>query len=124
MLTFLDCPEPVLAFRAGGKIENADLSALFERLEPMLERGGPVHVFAQIEGLSGLALDGFPAHVARAMPLLAKLPRFGRIAVVADQAWLRLAARIESAVLPGISYRTFTPEQRDAAFAWVRGNSA
>ena len=47
----------------------------------------------------------------------------GRVAVVADQAWIRAATRIESVILPFISYRTFTPDQRQEAFAWVAGPS-
>jgi len=55
----------------------------------------------------------------RAMPLLGKLDRFGRVAVVADQAWIRFGTRLESAILPNVSYRTYLPEERDEAFAWV-----
>jgi hypothetical protein len=53
------------------------------------------------------------------MPLFGKLSRFGRVAVVAHQAWVRWGTRLESALLPFISYRTFEPEERDAALAWV-----
>jgi hypothetical protein len=58
----------------------------------------------------------------RAMPLLGKLDRFGRVAVVADQAWIRFGTRLESAILPNVSYRTYLPEERDEAFAWVEGS--
>jgi hypothetical protein len=59
--------------------------------------------------------------MTRAMPLFGKLDRFGRVAVVADQAWVRVGTRIESALLPNISYRTYMPEERDEALAWVDG---
>src|SRR3546814_8073513 len=59
------------------------------------------------------------AYTARAMPLFGKLNRFGRVAIVADQAWIRLASRLESAILPFISYRVFEPDQRAEALAWV-----
>jgi hypothetical protein len=42
------------------------------------------------------------------------------VAVVADQAWVRAGTRIESALLPFVSYRVFMPAQRDEALAWVR----
>jgi hypothetical protein len=44
--------------------------------------------------------------------------------VVADQAWVRLGTRIESVLLPFISYRVFEPDQRNEALAWVRGDGA
>jgi hypothetical protein len=58
------------------------------------------------------------------LPLFGKLERFGRVAIVADQAWVRLGAQIESALLPDISYRTFTPDRSAEALAWVRGSIA
>ena len=62
--------------------------------------------------------------VALSPRLLGKLRQFGRVAVVADQAWVRIATRIESALLPFVSYRTFEPEQRAEALAWVRGSAS
>jgi hypothetical protein len=59
--------------------------------------------------------------MARAMPLFGRLNRFGRVAVVADQAWVRVGTRVESAVLPHISYRTYMPQERHEALEWVVG---
>ena len=58
------------------------------------------------------------------MPLFASLGKFDRVAVVADQSWIRIGAQFESAMLPFISYRTFEPAQREEALAWVTGNTA
>lgn len=59
----------------------------------------------------------------RAMPLFGKLDRFGRVAVVADQAWIRAGTRLESALLPSIRYRVTMPDERDEALAWVIGSA-
>jgi hypothetical protein len=58
------------------------------------------------------------------LPLFGKLGRFGRVAVVADQAWIRAGTRPESALLPNISYRVYLPHERDEALAWVTGKSS
>jgi len=47
------------------------------------------------------------------------LNRLGRI--MAEQAWIRAGAPLESVILPLISCRRFTPDQRQEAFAWVAG---
>ena len=47
----------------------------------------------------------------------------GRVAVVADQTWIRASTRLESALLPNISYRVYMPEERAEALAWVTGAS-
>ncbi|HEY6916802.1 MAG TPA: STAS/SEC14 domain-containing protein, partial [Allosphingosinicella sp.] len=98
--------------------------AVMDRLDGAMARNGKVHVFVETQTIDGIELSSLPSYMARAMPLFGKLTRFGRVAVVADQAWVRLGTRIESAVLPFISYRTFMPEQRGEALAWVEGRGA
>ena len=69
--------------------------------------------------IDGIEISSLPSYAARAWPLFGKLNRFGRVAVVADQAWVRIGTRLESALLPNISYRTYMPDERDEAFDWV-----
>ena len=123
MLEFLESAANVIAIRVGGRIESADLDSILDRLEPMLERPDKVHVFVETRTITGIAVDGLAAYTMRAMPLLGRLNKFGRVAIVADQAWVRWGAKLESAILPFISYRTFTPDERDEAYAWVNGAS-
>jgi hypothetical protein len=78
-----------------------------------------VHIFVETRGISSLEISALPTYTARALPLFGKLSRFGRVAVVADQAWVRIGTRIESAMLPFISYKVFEPDERDRALAWV-----
>ena len=59
--------------------------------------------------------------MSRALPLLGKLDKFGRVAVVADQGWVRAGSRLESAMLPNIKYRVYEPDERAEALAWVTG---
>ena len=120
MLEFLQTSPDVIALKIGGKIEGGELDAILDRLEPMLAAGGPVHVFVETRAISGIAIDGLARYSARAMPLFGQLRKFGRVAVVADQAWIRWGTKIESMLLPHISYRTYTPDQSEEAFAWVK----
>lgn len=124
MLDFLETAPDVIALRIGGKIEGKDLDAILDRLEPMLDRNPKTHVFVETTNITGIAIDGLARYAGRAMPLFGKLGRFGRVAIVADQAWIRWGSQLESALLPGISYRTFTPDRRGEALAWVEGRPA
>ena len=121
MLTFLDSPEDTLAVVVADRVTSADLDAMMDRLEDRLARFDTVHVFAETRALDALELAGLGDHIARALPLFRQLRRFGRVAVVADQAWVRGLSRTESALLPGIGYRVFEPSRRDEALAWVLG---
>ena len=125
MLEFIDSRPDVIALKVSHKITSRDLDAIMDRLEPLLAQQDKVHVFVETQSIDGLELSGLPSYVARAMPLFGKLARFGRVAVVADQAWIRAGTHMESAMLPFISYRVFEPERRAEALAWVEsGNSA
>lgn len=122
MHTFLKSPDDVLAVTYSGTITGEDLDAALDKLEAMLARPGKLNFFIEMRGIK-LELAAMPHHFARSMPLFSKLDRFGRVAVVADQAWIRVLTRLESAMLPHMSYRVCEPEERDEALAWAVGET-
>ena len=99
MLTILDTADDVIAAVISDAITGTDLDALMDRLEASMSRHDRVHMFVETRNLQALDVAALPAHVARAMPLFGKLRHFGRVAVVADQAWMRWGTRIER---PGV----------------------
>ena len=123
-MEMLDTADDVIAVRISHRIAGDDLDRIMDRLDEAMARHEKVHVFVETQAIDGIELQGLGAYIARAMPLLGKLNRFGRVAVVADQAWIRGATRIESAMLPFIRYEVFEPEDRDRALAWVTGGDA
>jgi hypothetical protein len=121
MLKILESSGGVLAVEVSGKIVGGDLDAMMDTLNLALQHSDKVHVFVETRAIDGLELTSLPNYLGRSLPLLGKLHRFGRVAVVADQAWVRAGTRLESAMLPNINYRVFMPEERDEALAWVKG---
>lgn len=121
MLEELDSVDDVLAVRLSHKITGADLDAVMGRLETMMASHDKVHLFVETHAIDGFELSGLPSYVSRALPLLGKLDSFGRVAVVADQGWIRAGSRFESALLPNVRYRVYHPEERQEALAWVTG---
>jgi hypothetical protein len=119
MIELIDSPEDVIAVRVSHRITGGDLEAIMDRLDRAMATHDTVHVFVETHDIDSLEVSGLPAYFARAMPLFGKLGRFGRVAVVADQAWIRAGTRIESALLPFIRYRVFMPPERERALAWV-----
>lgn len=123
MMEWIDSADDVIALKLADKIGGADLDAIMDRLDTAMAGHDKVHVFVETCSIDGIELSGLGSYVVRALPLFGKLGRFGRVAVVADQAWIRAGTRLESALLPGISYRTFTPEKRNEAFDWAVGTT-
>ena len=123
MHEFIDSPDDVIALQVSQKITGNDLQVIMDRLDDVMARHDKVHVFVETQSIDGIEVSSLPSYMARAMPLFGKLSSFGRVAVVADQAWVRVGTRLESALLPNIRYRTYMPEERDEALAWVIGDT-
>jgi hypothetical protein len=121
MHKFLDSPDDVLALELTGTITGHDLDSIMDRTDAIMAAHDKIHVFVETRGVDGVQLSALPHHMSRAFPLFGKLDRFGRVAVVSDQAWMRAGTRLESALLPNISYRVSKPEERDEALAWAMG---
>jgi hypothetical protein len=121
MHEFIPSPDDVIALTISGTITGEDLDAIMDRTEAVMAKHDKVHVFVETRGVGGMQLSALPHHMSRAFPLFGKLGRFGRVAVVADQAWMRVGTRLESAMLPNVSYRVYQPEERAEALAWALG---
>ena len=121
MLEELDSVDDVLAVRVSHKITGADLDAIMDRLDRLIANHDKLHIFVETHQIDGIELTSLPRYMSRALPLLGKLDKFGRVAVVADQGWVRAGSRLESAMLPNIKYRVYEPDERAEALAWVTG---
>lgn len=119
MFRFIDSSNDVIALSLTNTITGDDLNAIMDRVDEMMAKQEKIHVFVETQAIDGLQLSALPHHVSRSLPLFGKLARFGRVAVVADQAWIRSGTQLESALLPSVSYRVFEPDRRDEALAWV-----
>lgn len=51
--------------------------------------------------------------------LFGLIGKFERCAVLSDESWIRTAAEIEGALLPGITIKSFHLSEEDAAEAWL-----
>jgi hypothetical protein len=123
MIETLPSSPDVIAIRIRERLVLAELEPILERMEASLRANEKTHVYVEVEQLRSVEASGIGGYVGRAVALLGKLGRFGRVAAVADQSWIRWAARIESALLPGIRYETFTSAERERALAWVEGKA-
>lgn len=121
MIQFIESGADVIAVKISGKLTQGELPVLVERLERSLDEHEKTHIFVEIEDFSGIEAAALPDYLPHAFAMLGKLRRFGRIAVVSDLTWIRWATRIESALLPHVSYETFTSDERHRALAWVEG---
>lgn len=64
-------------------------------------------------------LGALGVELQRLPKLFALLGKFERCAVLSDAGWLRTAAEIEGAVIPGIEIKSFELHEAEAAEAWL-----
>ena len=111
----------VLALRVHGHVAREDIDKCFELLAEGFENHPKLGIYVEAAGLTGFDTEALSDDFKRGWALLGQLDRFGRVAIVSDEAWVRWASRIESALLPGITYRTYTMAERHQALDWVQG---
>ena len=120
MLERLPAPDAVLALKVSGAVSEADVDQAIAWMDAALAAHPTIHVFAEVEHLTGVDPSGLVHGWSRGAHLLTQLRRFGRVGIVSADQWLRVLARLESAVLPGIAYQVAEPARRDEILAWVR----
>jgi hypothetical protein len=123
MIDYLTSPRNVLAVKIRNALNREELDGLIERIKLQIESAKKIHIFVDI--------DRFPAeswkHALEALPRsleLFRLDRYGRIAVVSDDKFVRGWSRFESAMLPGVHYEIFHAREADRALQWVEGKIA
>lgn len=102
-----------------GKI---DADMMSSALDDLLEKSDGVTNGVMLYRISEFALPTLAAigvELARVPRLFGLLSRFDRCAVLSDVAWLRKAAVIEGAILPGLDIRAFALDETEAAEAWL-----
>jgi hypothetical protein len=123
MIESLTSKPGVIAIRVGGHVGREDIDKCFELLIESFENRPKTNLYIEVASLSGFDTEALTTDIKRGLGLLDKLDRFGRVAIVSDHTWIRWASRLESALLPGISYRIYKLAERDQALAWVEGST-
>jgi hypothetical protein len=121
MIELLKAEDGILEMKLTGKLHRGELDEPMRILERSLDEQGKTHLYVEIDDFWGFEASAFADYLPRGLAMVGKLSRFGRVAVVAGQRWIRWWTALESALLPGIAYEVYRPSERDLALAWVKG---
>ncbi len=109
------------AYEAGvaSPITAEEMRACLDRLEAIVDTTPRLDFLTHVRGPTQLGPEMFIEEL-RHLALLFRLVRaLERVAVVADEGWIRAIAKVESHLIFGLDYEVFTPDQLDHARAWV-----
>jgi hypothetical protein len=113
-----------LGFKVTGHLAADELGDLYAMVENSLADFDKTHLYVEVGDYTGFDTQFVAVNLRRSFAMLGKLSSFGRVAIVADQTWLRRVARLESALLPHISYEVYPLAERELAMAWLKGEVA
>ncbi|MEM9813041.1 MAG: STAS/SEC14 domain-containing protein [Pseudomonadota bacterium] len=103
-----------------GRIGTLEMEAGLERLIAETGDMSAADMLTRVSGRAWPSVGALTVKLRKLPELLALRRRFRRVALVADAGWLRSAAELEGALLPGIQVRGFRPADAGAAEDWLR----
>jgi hypothetical protein len=101
---------------------SIDGLAMREGLDAIIEQSEGVtggRMLYTIDDLKMPTMGALGIEMTRLPQLMSVVSRFDRCAVLSDTPWLRQAAELEGAMIPGLRIKAFEAEDRAAAEAWL-----
>ena len=80
------------------------------------ERG---NLLIDVTALADFSFSAISDQLVHIPSMLQFVYSLDRIAFISDEDWMRSAARLESMLLPGVTYQVYDDDEADAALAWV-----
>ena len=109
----------VIEIRVSGYIENAELRSVMNRLRADLHEQEGLRILEIIDHFSGIEPAALWNDARLGIPLAQKVER---VAVVADQAWVRAVTNL-GAHFTSAEVRSFAPNEIAEARTWIGGAS-
>ncbi|MEP5937982.1 MAG: STAS/SEC14 domain-containing protein [Erythrobacter sp.] len=100
-----------------------DADGMRTAIDDLLEKSQDIEdgrMLYKIGDIKVPTLGAFGVEFSKLPKLFSLLGKYNKCAVLSDAAWVRTAAEIEGAVIPGIEIKSFTPNEHDAAEEWLK----
>ncbi|MEQ8410317.1 MAG: STAS/SEC14 domain-containing protein [Erythrobacter sp.] len=106
-----------------GEFHEDDARTFVEFAQDHHAAGEGGNVLIDLVSLASWSFSAMSEELVHIPALLRWIYSLDRIALVSDEQWMRSAARLESALLPGVSYAVYDEDEADAARRWVLGEN-
>ena len=77
------------------------------------------HLLIDVTSMAGFSWSAVAEELGHMGAFMKYIYGLDRIAIISDEDWIRTAARLESALLPGVTYEVYDEDEADAARAWI-----
>ncbi|KGA03365.1 hypothetical protein KP05_00645 [Cobetia amphilecti] len=117
MLTLLKSPaDHVVALHLAGHIDQASLAPIIKECDERLARHERISLLVEIERFGLITPAALLNDIGYA---LRHLGDFEREAIISKADWLRHVTEFSKHLVRSIEVRHFSPDEREAAYAWV-----
>ncbi|MCK0129681.1 STAS/SEC14 domain-containing protein [Erythrobacter sp. F6033] len=103
-----------------GEFLQADAQRLVDFAGECNAVGGGGNVLIDLTAVTDFSFSAVAIELAHMPTLFKWVYGLDRIAIISDNDWVRTGARIESALLPGVTYEVYDEDEVDAAVAWIK----
>lgn len=119
MLTLTRLTPSAIEMTAEGPLTREDVTRVIGEISAILDTTERLDVLADVRGKPDIHLDLIVEELKHLPTLFRMIRAIDRVAVIADESWVRTAAKIESKLIPGVSYEVYTREQAVHAREWL-----
>lgn len=110
----------LIEIEIGGKITADEMSKGLDTLLPMTEQMKNGRMLALYHDIEFPEAGAILEEMKRLPQLFGMLGKVTKVALVSDQKWIRDIAELEGTILPGMSVRSFTSDERAQAEAFLK----
>ena len=103
-----------------GKLDSIDMRIALNQLTQHAEGIEQGRMMYRIGTFELPTLGAIGVELSRIPQLLRFIRRFERVAVVADQEWVRRISTIEGSLIPGLTIKAFDSMEEAQAEAWLQ----
>ncbi len=103
----------------GGKLNSDDMKAALDELVGKSKNIKNGKMLYRIGDFDLPTLGAIGVEISRLPELFKLIGRFDKVAVIADQSWVRAASEIEGALIPGLEIKAFEAGKETDAEAWL-----
>jgi len=107
----------IYSFTLGGNIDEGGMTALYNILKDK-SRKDKINLLAIYKDFDGF--DSFKAFIEGIKLDFAAIGNIEKYAILTDKKWVRTLAEAEGKILPGITMKGFSLDEKDEALAWLK----
>ena len=106
----------IIGLEIDGWIDAEDIDRIVKIVEPRIDAGERLKIYAEVNSWSGMSLGAFIKDLRFS---LQHVKDFDKEAIVSDKRWLEALAALGNTLFSGIEVKHFTLDESDKALEWL-----